>query len=85
MAIDAAARIPAGVGLARVVHAHGYHVHAGREVTRDVVRDAAVTVGTLANVGAVDPHFAVHVDAIELEPGHFAARARYQRPPILGS
>ena len=51
VAIDAAPRIPAGVGLARVVDAHRHHVHAGHEVMRDVIREADVTVWPLARGG----------------------------------
>ncbi len=66
--VDAAARIPTRVGLAGVVYPHGDHVFPRHEVPRDVVRKADIAVGPPAQIEAVDPDIAVHVDAVELEP-----------------
>ena len=74
MAVDAAAGVPAGVGLPRVVHPHRDHVDARHQVPGDVVREADVAVGPAAQVDAVDPDVAVHVHAVELEPRHLAPR-----------
>ena len=78
VAVDAAAGVPAGVGLARVVDPHGHDVDARHQVPGDVVREADVTVGPAAQVHAVDPDVAVHVDAVELEPDDPLARAGRQ-------
>ncbi len=75
VAVDAAPRVPAGVGLGRVVHADRDDVDPGDEVRRDVVGDGGVAVRPPAEVGAVDPDVGVHVDAVELERHAAAARA----------
>ena len=69
MPVDPGARVPARVGLLRVVHPHRDHV-ARRpvvEVGRQRVAERAVSVRPLPQVMPVDPHFAVAVHAIELD------------------
>src|SRR5690349_23708586 len=78
MTVDAAARVPARVGLQRIVDAHGDDVDARDEMLGDVVREADVTVRPLAEMNTVDPDVAVHVDAVELEPGLAARRSLRQ-------
>src|SRR5689334_24044532 len=68
MAIDAASRIPARVRLARVIDAHRHDVHARHKVLRDLIGETDIAVRALAEVNAVDPDVAVHVDAVELQP-----------------
>src|ERR1019366_6196250 len=65
--VDAGAGIPAAVGLVGVVHLDGDHVVAGVEQRREIVREGDVAVGALAQILAVDPHFAVLIDAVELD------------------
>src|SRR4029077_13191630 len=61
-----------------IVHAHGDDVHAGDEVLGDVVGETDIAVRPPAEVDAVDPDIAVHVDAVELEPRLAPRRARRQ-------
>src|ERR1019366_7378688 len=65
--VDAGARIPAAIGLAGVVDFDGDHVVAGVEQRREIVREGDEAVGALAQILAVDPHFAVLIDAVELD------------------
>src|ERR1019366_2527305 len=65
--VDAGARIPSAIGLAGVVHLNGDDVVARVEVRREIVREGDVAVGALAQILAVDPHFAVLIDAVEFD------------------
>ena len=68
VAIDAASRIPARVGLRGIVDADGDDVVAGAEMFGDVVGESDVAVRTAAQEYTVDPDVTVHVHAIEFQP-----------------
>ena len=65
--INAAARVPAAVGLVAVVHTHSHHVVALTDVGCDVVLEGTVAVGTEAHLLTVDIDSGVHIDTVELE------------------
>ena len=67
MAIDATARIPAGVGLVAVVHANGHHIVTRTQIAGYLVLKGTVAVRTIAHLLAVDVDGGVHIDAVELE------------------
>ena len=71
VAVDAAARVPARVGLVAVVDTHGHHVVALMHVGRDIVLEAGVTVGPVAHLLSVHVDGAVHVHAVKLEEKPF--------------
>ncbi len=78
--VDAGAGVPARRGLLHE-HAHGQHIGgAGRsEQRRDVELEARVPVWPAADALAVQPHFGVHVDALEFEPHALGPGPRRQR------
>ena len=79
MPVDARARVPAGVGLEGVVDADGQHVRAVElEVLGQIVGEADVAAGPLAERVAVDPDLAVLVDAVELDGDLLALAGRGQ-------
>ena len=65
MPIDARTRIPAGVGLLRVVHPDGQDVAFRLQIGRQVVGEAAVAIRPCAQLMTVQPYGTVHVDAVE--------------------
>ena len=71
--IDPAPGVPARIRLLRVVHPDRDDVGPALELLRHVVRDADVAEGTLPEPSPVEPHLAVHVDPVELEPHRLAA------------
>ena len=67
VAINAAAGVPARVGLLGIVHPHGQHVFSSPlDVGREVVAEGDVSVGTGAQLVAVEVDGAVHVHAVEV-------------------
>ena len=71
VAVDAAARVPARVGLVAVVNADGHHVAAFTDVGRDVVLEAGVAVGAVAHLLPVHVDRRVHIHAVELQEHFF--------------
>src|SRR4029077_9590927 len=69
VAVDAGARVPARVGLLRVVRPYGDDVarRAVAEPRRQLVRERAVAVRPLPQVMPVDPDFAVAIHPVELD------------------
>src|ERR1700728_2936394 len=70
VSIDAGPGIPAAIGLMRVIHPDGNHVivvAAEVDMRGEVIEKRNVTIRTVAQRLAVDPHLAILVDAIELE------------------
>ncbi len=69
MAIDARSRIPARIGLQRIVDAHGDHVGlaVGPQPGRQVVLEGDIAIGPLTQGMAVDPHLTALIDAVELD------------------
>src|SRR5262245_8802986 len=76
---DTAARVVARVGLRRVVDTHGDDVTPVREMRRKVEPLRRVAVRPMAEERAVDPDVAVHVYAVELEPGATAGGCARKR------
>ena len=76
MAIDAAARIPATVGLVAVINADGQDIVARRiKIGSEVVLEGGVAIGARAEGVAVDINRAVHIDAIEGDEDAVGGRA----------
>ena len=71
VAVDAAARVPARVGLVAVVDADSHHVAAFTDVGRDVVLEAGVAVGAVAHLLPVHIDRRVHIYAVELQEHFF--------------
>ena len=69
LAVDAGAGVPAGGGLLRVVDADGDDVFAGVEVGGEVVVEADVAVGAVAEEFAVAVDVGVGHDAVEGDEG----------------
>ena len=67
MTVDAAAAIPAGIGLVGVVDTHGHHVLALLHIGRDVILETRIAVRTEADLLAVHIDRRVHIDAVELQ------------------
>ena len=68
VAIDAAARVPARVGLLGVVHAHGQRILlAITKIGGHVVAERDVPVGAFAQTRAVDEDLGVHIDPVEVD------------------
>ena len=78
VAVDAAARVPAGIRLLGVVAAHGDHVVFARrrDKRRDVIAERAVAVRPCPDFVAVDIDRAVHKDAVELHGDPVCVRRR---------
>ena len=71
--VDAAAGIPARIGLLGIVHADSHHVlTAPVEVGRQVVAEGNVAVGTRAQFMAVDVDGGVHIHAVKVDVEAFA-------------
>ena len=67
VAIDAAAGIPAGVGLLGIVDAHGYDVVAVTVEPRgEVIAERSVAVGACAEFVSVDVDGRVHVGTVKI-------------------
>ena len=71
LAVDAGSGVPAGGGLLRVVDADGDDVFAGVEVVGEVVVEADVAVGAVAEELSVDVDVGVGHDAVEGYVGAF--------------
>ena len=69
VAVDAAAAVPARVGLLGVVDVHGHHVAALAEPGSEVVAERGIAVGASAETMAVDVDGGVHVGAVEVDVG----------------
>jgi len=80
VAVDTGSRIPARVGLLRVVDADGEHVGLGAiaHIGRQFVAEGAVAVGPQAERAAVDPYFAVAVDPVKIDEYGLAGIGRRQ-------
>src|ERR1700735_4461235 len=72
LAVDSCTRIPAGGGLLRVVDADGDEVAAGVEVRGQIVVEADVAVGAVAEEFAVAVDVGVGHDAVEGDVGALA-------------
>jgi len=77
VAIDAGARIPARIGLQRIVDAHGDDIRlaVGAQIGRQVVDEGDVAIGPQAQGMTVDPDFAALIDAVELDGDALSAPA----------
>ena len=73
MAVDAAATIPARIGLVGVVYPYCHHVASLADVGRDVILKAGIPVRTLAHHLAVHIHTRIHIHAVELQKEPVAA------------
>ena len=68
MAIDAGASIPAGGGQLRIVHPHGDDiVPLEVEMRGEIVFESDEAIRSFAETMAIDPHLAVHEDAVKLD------------------
>ena len=67
VAIDAAARIPAAVGLVAIIHAHSHHVLALLHVGRNIVFKRTVAVRPVANFLTVDIDRRIHIYPVKLQ------------------
>ena len=76
-------RVPPAVGLPGVVYLdRNYVVAAILQVGTEIVTEADVTVGPLAQVLTVDPHLAELIDAVELE-GYLSATVRFGNAEVF--
>src|SRR5258705_8990211 len=82
MAVDAGTGVPAGRGLLRVVDADGDDVFAGVEVRGEVVVEADVAVGAVAEEFAVAVDVGVGHDAVEGDVGAFRGVEFWQRESL---
>src|SRR5262249_40732614 len=80
VAINAAARVPATVRLV-VVDLDGNDILAAVElhIRREIVFEGRIAVRTRAERGAVDPHLAVHVHAVEIDENLLGRRSLIER------
>ena len=77
MPVDPRPRIPPAVRLPRVVHLHRNHILAAVvQMRRQFVRKRHKTIRTQPQILPVDPHLAVHINAVELQQHHPAAIRR---------
>ncbi len=76
VSIDAAASVPARIRDVLALHPHGDHVLlAGRpQVRREVVFEIDITIGSAAEMRAVQPDVAVAIDALEAQEDPFPGR-----------
>ena len=77
--VDSATRVPARVGLVRVVHPDGDDVLSLYQVRRQVVGEADVAVRAVSQVLPVHPHVAVLEHPVELDRDPPAIRSFRQR------
>ena len=66
--VDPRAGVPSRVGHLRMIHPHGQYVFyaAEAQVRRQVVLEARIAAWPPTHELAVDPHFRIVVDAVEL-------------------
>ena len=67
VAVDAAATVPTGIGLIRVVYSDCHYVLALVDIRGDIVLETAIAVRAKTDFVAVNIDRGVHVNAVELE------------------
>ena len=83
--IDAAAGIPAGVRLLRIVHTHGNHILGiPFKKMRYVIAEGYISIRTHAEADAVDKNFRIHIYTVKLQAPQLAAVLRWckKRLPV---
>ena len=71
MAVDARTRIPAAIGLLRVVDLHHHLVLRG-QIRGNIHRKRRVAIGMLSGLLSIHEHLSLLVDALEVQPHHLA-------------
>ena len=73
MAVDAASAIPSAVGLVAVIHTHCHHVLPSiYNIRCKVVAERTISVWSLSEQCAVDPHLCIHIHPVKVDVHHLS-------------